>query len=152
LFEIGLTNVATTGSFLHAYTAVVFVVFLLTGWYIVKIERDTWRKVALLVLVMLLFPHVSFDYKLLHLFIPLFLFINAEHRSDDDAFYALVFALLLVPKAYFTLFPDIRTNYSTGVSISVLVNPLLMLLMGYAIVRDGLRMHSGNAASSVQRP
>ena len=43
---------------------------------------------------MLLLPQLSGDYKLIHLFLPLFLFINAPGRQD--LFYALAFGLLLI--------------------------------------------------------
>ena len=64
------------------------------------IETDFWKKVSLLVFIMLLFPYTSADYKLLHLFIPIVLFINNKKEEKNDLIYTILFALLLIPKNY----------------------------------------------------
>jgi hypothetical protein len=83
--------------------------------------------VALLTFTMLVFPQVSFDYKLLHLLLPVGLFLAAP-TGQRDTFYAVCLGLLLVPKAYGWLTHD--------VSVSVLLNPLLMTVVGVALIRD----------------
>ncbi|MBM3313126.1 DUF2029 domain-containing protein [candidate division WOR-3 bacterium] len=109
-------------------------------YYLLVVERELWRKVTLLVLAMILLSQVSPDYKLMHLFTPLFLFINKPTRQRSDSLYAVLFALLLVPKSFFRLpqFPE--------ASISLLINPLLMLLLAALLVRDGITALRGEEA------
>jgi len=40
--------------------------------YVVFIEKTFWKRAALLICALNLFPQVSGDYKLLYIFIPLF--------------------------------------------------------------------------------
>lgn len=102
--------------------------FVLGGYHVVFREKVLWRKVAVLVFFMDLLPLVSGDYKLLHLFIPLYLFINSEESYWNSLFYTLMFGLLLVPKAY------IHLNVLAEASSTVLLNPLLMLAGFFGIV------------------
>jgi hypothetical protein len=122
-----------SGIFLEAkplYTALALAVFLATALYIAFIERELWKKAALLTFLLLL-PTSPSDYMLIYLFIPLWLFIRAEGPREGDSRYALGFALLLVPKAYYFLFGT--------VSISVLANPLILSWMLCSMVCAGFR-------------
>ncbi len=87
-----------------------------------------WKCISLLVFSMLLLPQVSFDYKLIHIFIPLMLYINTEERLLFDVAYAWLFGLLLIPKDYYWLFHD--------VSIAVLINTILMIAMSLLIMYE----------------
>ena len=84
-----------------------------------------------MVFSMNLFPYVSADYKLIYALIPLLLFLNAEQHDGDDLFFAILFGVLLVPKAY-------HHPWSNDVSISVLINPLIMFSGMVLIVLRGL--------------
>jgi hypothetical protein len=81
------------------YQIFVLIVVIATAVHLYKYEALYWKKIALLVCCMNLLPFVSSDYKLLHLFIPFFLFVNAP-RAPRDTFYAVLFAFLLIPKPY----------------------------------------------------
>lgn len=59
--------------------------------YITRYETVLWKKVSLLVMCMNLLPYTSTDYKLLHLFIPLFLFINHQKEDKWDLVYIVLF-------------------------------------------------------------
>lgn len=115
----------------RVYFPVVTAAFLALSAYVVLVERAPWKRVALLVFSMNLFPYVSADYKLIYALIPLFLFLNAEQHDGDDLFFAILFGVLLVPKAY-------HHPWSNEVSISVLINPLIMLSGMALIVLRGL--------------
>ena len=99
--------------------------------YLWKIERCFWKQIALLICAMNLLPAVSSDYKLMHFLIPMFLFINSPRQRYDGA-YAMLFALLLIQKDYFS------PSTSVPVSISIVINPLLMVLLVGLIVYDGM--------------
>lgn len=104
---------------LEYYSIIVMGFFVLMVIYILVKEDILWRKAALLTFSMVLFPQVSFDYKLIHVFIPLMLFINTGHSSRFDRTFSIMFALLLIPKDYI--------QFGHAVSIAVILNPILML-------------------------
>jgi hypothetical protein len=101
-------------------------------YYLFSFEKELWRKVALLALAMILLPQVSPDYKLMHVFIPLFLFINKPAAQRRDVLYTILFALLLIPKSYLRLAPFPEA------SSSLLLNPLIMLALAGVIVSEGI--------------
>lgn len=115
------------------YSISVFILFALVALYIVFREKNFWKKVALLVFSMNLFPFVSGDYKLIHIFIPLFLFINSEGTDKFDFLYAILFGLLIIPKAYF------HYDVNPEISSSIIINPLLMAFFMIFLMCDGLR-------------
>jgi len=118
---------------LLASACLAFAVLAVAGitTYIAFVEKRSWKKAALVVLAMDLLPLVSADYKLLDLFIPLFLFLDAERTDPRDRVYAALFGLLLIPKAYYPLGHSLF-------SVGIIINPLLMLTMAALIIRDGL--------------
>jgi hypothetical protein len=74
-------------------------------------------------------PQVSCDYKLIHFFIPIFLFINTKDKSKKDFAYVLLFALLLIPKNYHLL---------SKIYDGVIIDPIIMLVLAALIMADGL--------------
>ncbi|MDD3014487.1 MAG: glycosyltransferase family 87 protein [Candidatus Gastranaerophilales bacterium] len=96
--------------------------------YFAYIEKIIWKKTTLLIIAMLVLPHVTGDYRLLNLFIPVWLFINNEKPEKYDLFYAICFALLLIPKNY--------PVFKFGYTISIVLNPLIMLLIAFLIIKE----------------
>lgn len=113
---------------INNYAVIALLFFTLISIYIFLREDIFWKKVTLLTFMMLLLPQVSFDYKLIHVFLPLLLFINCDKVSRFDHIYVLFFALLLIPKDYIIIRDDI--------SIAVLINPFLMLLAIFLIIYE----------------
>ena len=107
--------------------------------YSVFIERELWRRVTILVLVMLLLPPISADYKLLLIYLPLYLFVNSERRSRLDAAFLAVFGLLLVPKSYYYL-PTVISDVLNvrDISIAVPANITLLIALSLLIGIPGL--------------
>ena len=116
---------------LSGYLVFSVLAFLVVAAFIAFIEKTYWKRIALIVLTMDLLPPVSADYKLLDLFIPLFLFLNAGVRGQADRVYCVLFALLLVPKNFYPV-------HGSLISVSVVLNPLLMSALAALIIRDGL--------------
>jgi hypothetical protein len=115
------------------YSISVLFLFALVALYVIFQEKNLWKKVALLVFSMNLFPFVSGDYKLIHIFIPLFLFINCEDTGKFDFLYAILFGLLIIPKAYF------HYDANPEITSSIIMNPLLMAFFVIFLMGDGLR-------------
>jgi hypothetical protein len=105
------------------YGILIGILFILLTAYVIFWEKEFWKKVTLLICAMNLFPFISGDYKLLHLFIPLFLFINKGEHERTDQVILVLFALLLIPKDYLNL------PVMPEASMTVLINPILMLIL-----------------------
>jgi hypothetical protein len=125
---------------INTYTIIALSIFSAITLYIVKIEKELWKRVALLTFMILLLPQVSFDYKLIHLIIVLCLFLQKRVSTGRDPWYAALLGLLLIPKDYYILFDD--------VSIAVLLNPLLMLIICCLIISEGFQLRMQNVTAS----
>lgn len=137
--ETGLLEKVNMPQFLSTYVKVAALTFLPLAAYVVFIEKILWRQIALLVFSMLLLPQISADYKLMHVYLPMYLFIISAHRSRLDIFYLLIFGLLMIPKDY-AYFPKTLSDAGVNdISISVMMNIILMILMSMLIVVEGLR-------------
>ena len=90
-------------SFLHTYLIVVVIIAIITTIYVTFTNIKLWEKATILVFIMDLLPYVSSDYKLIHIFIPLFLF-----------------GLLLIPKNY---------RFFKNLYDGVFFDPIIMLLI-----------------------
>jgi hypothetical protein len=91
-----------------------------------KCRFSPWQSCALITFAIILVPKVSFDYKLILLYLPLGLFMNSNARRPGGLLYTLGFGLLLIPKGFWLIRDD--------VSINCLVSPLIMLAMAGGIV------------------
>lgn len=102
--------------------------------YIVRHEKVYWKKVALLVISMNLLPYTSTDYKLMHLFIALFLFINSQREEKWDFLYIVLFSLLLIPKDYYYF------NNNPLYTLNNVLNAFLMLTILSLIIGTNFRI------------
>ena len=104
-----------------------------------------WEQVTLLTVALVVLPSSSGDYRLLHFLVPLALFLRLGAGSRLRWWYAVLFALLLVPKAFVLLRPD-------GTNLGVVLNPLVMLLLAAMVVGTGVarlaRKRSGRRAAA----
>lgn len=125
--------------FFKPYTGFTLVFFSLISAYIFFVEKEFWKKVTLLVFCMNILPHVSADYKLIHIFIPLFLFINKDKIDKHDFLYATIFSLMLMSKSYFYFrFEPSLNIVPYVVNIAVILNPIIMAIGVLTILFSGL--------------
>ena len=110
--------------------------------YVIIIEKEFWKKVAVLVFIMLLFPQISADYKLIHIYIPLLLFVNASQGKKYDLFYTIMFSLLMIPKDYYLLYSVLSDSGKYDISVGVLINPMIMIVMMFFIIITGIKSTS----------
>lgn len=103
--------------------AVVLVVLIAGVWH----ARELWKQAFLLSAAVILLPLVSADYKLLYLFIPLWLLLGEQRHDRVTIAYAVLFALAIAPKPFGFL-------NQLGISTSVVLNPLLLLIISAGIV------------------
>ncbi|MFH1620276.1 MAG: hypothetical protein ABIG11_10310, partial [bacterium] len=129
---------AHIGTLLPVYNIFVAVYALVISAYVIFYERALWKQVALLVLTFNLLPYVSADYKLIHLFIPVLLFIKAPDTGNSRS-YCVLFALMLIPKSIYQFKGLISDSGYADISSSIILNPLLMLLISALIIWEGGR-------------
>ena len=128
--------------FIKPYLYIVTILTILISTYVVFIEKIFWKRVTLLVIMICLLPYVSADYKLIHFFIPILLFINCKNRTFltldlklkgkimkksiiFDYCFIILFGLLIIPKNY-RLFKDLYDG--------VIIYPIIMLILLFLIV------------------
>lgn len=141
LYAAGLTE--TVNVFIRIYPYLVLPLVIYIVWYVIKVETQQWKRITLLTFSIILFPQVSADYKLVHVYLPLFAFLNQckkhsiEDIKENTLLYCKLFAFLLIPKQYF---------FIKGVSLSVIINPIILIIMMVLIIREGYKMEKAGAA------
>ena len=103
---------------------------------ILRREYSVWKIVALLVICFDLLPYISADYKLIHLFLPMVLYFRDANTSRFDNIYSTLFGLLLIPKAYYHFSQVITDSGLADISISVVLNPILLISLMCLILYD----------------
>lgn len=131
LIKVHMSN--TLDKFIKIYPFLAFSLIIYIVWYIIKVEKQLWKRIALLTFSIILFPQVSGEYKLLHVFLPMFLFINqSENQKNSDfkdrtIWYCRFFALLLIPKPHFY-------------NISTIIDPIILMVMMILIMQEGYKI------------
>jgi hypothetical protein len=127
--------------FIKPYLYIVTILTILISVYVVYIENVFWKRVTILVIMMCLLPYVSADYKLIHFFIPILLFVN--DKKDEflmvdlkskkitiyDYCFTILFGLLIIPKNY---------QFFKSLYDGVFIDPIIMLLLLILIVFSSL--------------
>lgn len=116
------------------YSTIMLVLTGIISYFTWK-EKVFWKQITLLTLYTLCVPFVIFDYKLILLFIPLWLFVNTEKQSKLDIFYVILFGLLLIPKK---AIPVIAFTKIFVVPFSNIINPIIMLVFMGLIIYEQL--------------
>jgi hypothetical protein len=115
----------------NVYPFIVAVLFVGLLIYLFFVEKVIWKKVAILTLSLFAFPFVTADYRLIHIFIPMWLFINNETKSKFDPLYAIMFGLMLIPNKYFIL--------RGGVGEGSITHALTIIVFMSLIIFDGIK-------------
>lgn len=93
----------------------------------VFVVRESWRELLAIVLIMLVFPNVTNDYKLVFLTIPLLEWFGSPASGWRAKVFGIGCVLLMLPKHYYFPAPG------DDASISCVINPLLVLLISAAL-------------------
>ncbi len=126
------------------YNAFTLVAGAFVFWLVAVRKMQRWKLEYLLAAAGILLAPISYDYKLLVLFIPLASFLSSARREPRDTFYCASFGAMLIPKDYLFLGNHISVSY--GVSISSFLEPLILTVTTVLIIREVL---SGNASTEV---
>lgn len=127
------------------YSVFSFFISIMTLFFTWR-EKIFWKQVTLLTCNMLLLPYYMEDYKLIFLFVPIWLFFLAKEKSKTDVFYAVLFGLLFIPKNIMIVTPHLSNTQSPFFSISIIINPLVMLFLMMLIIFE---QYKGNEKEKI---
>jgi len=119
LWLLGRNNI------LRLYVVACLLAFLWICGRLLTHELADWQRATVLVVCALLLPMENHDYTLIHLFLPLALFVLAAGRVRRWWLVALLFVLLLVPMDY--VYFSFQNYANSDVSTSVLVYPAALV-------------------------
>lgn len=114
-------SLATEAAFKLGYAITAMAIFGIIAVRMYVKDYPFWRKLLIVILMMILFPQSSADYRLLMLYPPLIMFLAFEEANSFDFIFITLFGLILIPKAYVILESD--------VNIGILLNPILLVLL-----------------------
>jgi hypothetical protein len=131
LFYFKLRHTALSIKAITVYHIATLLGFAVIALYIIFIEHSFWKKVMLIICAMLLFPILSFQYKLIYLYLPLAFFVNETRQSQQghDNYYLVLFALMMVPASYF------YTKNGIFSLTSILDTSILVIFMADIVAR-----------------
>jgi len=118
---------ATSAGVLAVYGPICSACSLILGVFVLAVPAPAWRRVTAVCLIAILFPNVASDYKLCCLMPALVLLLMSPQRSRREIVARRLFCLLMIPKSYLFLH---------GHSVSMLVNPVLLMGLGWQVVVD----------------
>ncbi len=157
-FNVGLTGLI---SYLIYYTPIGSIVFALGRrklWFgigallviicmlLLRKEKALWKRVYILTVLMIYLTPNSYLYNSSYLIAPVVVMLLSQDDENNkfvksDVVYALVSALLLVPKAYYYV------DYKCRVGVNVLIDGLLYLfILLYFIVETMVRRKKQKAS------
>lgn len=117
------------------YFFAVIIIFSVIAFIICLFKMDFWKKVALVVCSMNLLPYVCGDYRLIHLIIPMLLFIQVKQTNKSNWFFSMIFALLLIPTSYLHFdFDQVFAVRPYEISDSAIFHPVLMIALVFGIL------------------
>lgn len=100
---------------------------LVTVLFVIGVPTPAWRRVTAVCLVAILFPNVAADYKLCCLLPGLLLLLVSARTSRRETAAFGIFCLLMLPKSFY---------FIEGRSISMLINPVLLLSLAWQVMVD----------------
>lgn len=117
-----------SAAMLLPYHAVVLAIAALIVFFVLFVSTSTWRRMYAICLLVLVFPDVANDYKLLMLLPGVLCLVDEPGEARNARSVLVLTALLLTPKHYVFLIHDI--------SISCVINPILVLLLLWRVLAD----------------
>lgn len=115
------------------YDVICTILTVFTVFFVYR-EKTYWKQLALLIFNFLLLPYNTYDYKLIFLFIPLWLFVTSKEKTRFDLAYSILFALLLIPKHIIIINHIISPTATKWFSLSIIFNPLIMIILSCLII------------------
>ena len=126
-------SLSDTAWFSKAYFITAILLFGGLAWTMFKQKYPFWKNLFIIIIIMILFPQSSGDYRLVMLIPPVVLFLSAEERSKWDALVILLAGFVLIPKAYYVFYSDIN--------LGIVLNPLLLITLLISLLAIRFQKH-----------
>lgn len=115
---------------------VILVLGLVSAFFL----RSKWKTVALLTLLMILTPVISYEYTLIFMLIPLIMFLDRKEKELLDYLYLACLILMFIP---FTLGKIDSINNGFGhpalpLTYGILIQNIALSIMAIYLIREGL--------------
>lgn len=135
--RIAIPSFPPMASIFRGYSIFALIAAAAIALYSIRVEKVLWKQVTLLTCGICLLPYTSTDYKLLHFFLPFFVYLNTDNKNDKfDFMYLILFCLLLMPKNYFYLRGEPLLNFNG------IINTLSMVALIVLIVKsNSIKIH-----------
>jgi len=148
-YAVNLQNITRTvfgffGNFGESPIAIgrfISFVLLILGLVVSFLLHSKWKVIAIITLLMILVPAISYEYVLIFMVIPLIMFLDSEDKDKWDNFYAICFSLIFIP---FTFGRIDFINRGFGgehilpLTYSVLIQDFALLAMTGCLIYKGL--------------
>lgn len=128
-----------TGPIINIYTPVIIIIALILMAYVFFKNIEEWKKVTILTLMMVIFPHTSFDYTLIALTIPMIAFIIDDNTKKwENIAYSILFGLLIIPMNFYEEiyreFIIYRGFVEVNLNIGLILRPLIACIIILTII------------------
>lgn len=145
----GLQSIVGFQLALHILELGIFVVVVICC---VAYDMPAWKRLAALVICMLVLPQESHDYTMIHLFLPLALIGRDGLRCPHKRIIAVLFGLALVPMAWLPYQTALLPSGSL-LNFSMIIYPLVLLTLLAVILTTGVtRKDRGMAVAAPGAP
>ena len=95
--------------------------------FLLFFEKNNWKRVLILTLIMILMPSMSMEYNLIYIYLPVYLFLISETNRKTDQLYLVVFTLLLIIKPYYV--------FQTGEIVRAFtIQPMIEVLTMFSVL------------------
>jgi len=126
------------------YKIIVLIITITISSIVLLLENELWKKAFLLTAIILILPHISFDYKLTLLLPCIYLYISADNINSNNIKktkkISFLFGILLIPKAYYYLENFISPGtYKYDVPVSTIITPIIILYLIFIISKDSFK-------------
>ena len=128
------------------YLYIILPILIYSIYFLKTYSILLWEKVTIITILFCLLPSVSADYKLIHFFTPIFLFINTKsemlqkkkyffNKIDLENIFIILFALLLLPKNY--------RIFTSLVYDGVYLDPIILIsLYLFIVINNRKKLHN----------
>lgn len=133
LYTIGAESLI--GLALKFYVLIILGLFGGLVFLLLKKNFTFFGKLSLLTLAMISFPNVSADYRLIHVFLIIFMLLKENQLFISNKLYdylIISLGLLLIPKSYHLV--------GEQLSLGMILNPLLLLFLMFMILKNELSL------------
>lgn len=115
---------------LYSVTNIISILFIIAVLLFILIKNSVlWKQSALLSCLTLLCTPVASDYRLIIMFIPMWLFLLDSNKSKFDIIYAVLFGLIMIPQEYYIF-------YQYTVSMGEFSHPLILIVLLIILLSD----------------